>query len=243
MAIRAKENTALMATLWDAVERLIGFWARRYISEGTDRGTRLYEADDLIQASYLALVDAVDAYDPDKGELTTILRFYVQTAFAEVSGRRGSKLRPEIYAASLDAPLYDDNDTTRGDMLTNTAADFTEDIIEREAIRQDCAAIRAEIDKLPDKQRMALMLTEWDDKTLKEAAETIGVNSIERVRQLKRDAARNVRRTRAGELIAKEYKIRRVSISEFKRTGISEVEWAVFYADYQERLTRDLGDL
>ena len=231
LAIQAKDNPALMCPLWDAVRRLVVLWANKYIAEGGNAGTRLYEADDLIQAGYLALVDAVDTYDADKGELTTLLRYHVLNRFSEVSGRRGRKLRPEVYAASLDAPLSTDSDTTRADMIADTAADFTDDIIEREAIRQDCAAIIAEMQKLPDAQRQALLLTAWDGLTLKEAAQVMAVKSPDYVRQLRKKAAYRVRRTRAGELIANDYQIRRVGLSEFQRTGISEVEWAVFRAE------------
>ena len=235
LAVQAKDNPARMAALWDAVGRLIALWAYKYMTEGGNAGTRLYEADDLIQAGYVALVDAVDAYDPDKGELTTILRYHVLNRFSEVSGTRGTKRRPEVYAASLDMPLFDGSDTTRADLLTDTTADFADDIIDREAIRQDCAAIRAEIDKLPDAERQALMLTAWDGLTLKEAAQVMAVKSPDWVRQLRMKAAQRVRRTRAGALIAKDYDIRRVSLSEFQRTGISEVEWAVFRAEEKER--------
>lgn len=225
LAVQAKNDPAAMLPLWDAVRRLIATWAFRYTQHAPEQGTRLYDLDDLLQAGYLALVDAVSGYDPKPGAaFTSYLHFHIRNHFADVAGRRGAKRRPEVYAASLDEPLNDADGDTRADLIPNPAAEFADGVTEREAIRQDCAALMGEIEKLPDNQREAIMLTGWDGLTLDAAACVMGVTR-ERVRQTAATASRKVRNTPTGRRIYIErYPIRRVGLATYKVTFTSEVE-------------------
>ena len=101
--------------------------------------------------------------------------------FADVIGTRGGKggkKRPEFQAVSLDEPLMgDDGDAvTRADLLEDAGANFEQGFIESEAVKQDFLKILEEIQKLPDIQKRALMLTEFDRLTYKETGEMLGID-------------------------------------------------------------------
>lgn len=236
LAVQAKDDPTLMLPLWEAVERLIGMWAYKYTRRGQEQGSRLFDIDDLKQAGYIALVDAVAGYEPrpDAG-FATYLCFHVRHHFAEVAGIRGTKRRPEIGCFSLDAPLREDTETTRVEMLADPAADFADDVIDREASCQDCAALLVEVDRLPDEQRQALMLTSWDGLTYIDAAGVMGTDA-EQVRQQKRNAVSAVRYSKIGRLIARErYAVHRVGLRRFKTSFVSEVEKHVEWLDALEK--------
>jgi len=239
LAVLAKDDYSFRLPLWDAVQRLVCSWANKYIYRAhilCDLGTRLYDVDDLVQSGYLALHDAIASHDPERGEFIPYFYFYVRSRFAEVSGRRGTKRRPEVYASSLNEPISCDAKTTHIDTLADPAADFADNLIERESLCQDYAAIMIEVDKLPDNQRRALLLTGKDGFTFNAAAEVMGV-SRESLRQTERKAARTIRRTKIARQIYRErFLLRRVGLTEFKYTHTSEVEKHVLWLEQWEHI-------
>lgn len=236
LAVQAKDDPALMLPLWESVERLVRSWAYQYTNRNYGNDTRSWETDDLIQAGYLALVDAVEKYDPDsEAKFTTYLHFHIRNHFARVLGIRTEKQRKlremEAGALRLDAPLKDDTDTTRADLLADPNGDFAGMMIEQEALRCDITALMAEIDKLPDNERLALLLTEWKGHATKAAAAVMGL-SQEEVHSEKKKAIRKVRYSKAGRLIAQErYHTRHVTLTSFKTTWTSEVEAHILWLE------------
>lgn len=123
LAIRAKDNPALMADLWDAVQGNLAVWVRRRMISRFGQGTRLFDADDLVQSGYLALVDTVADYDPDRGSFWAILHFHVLRQFYEVTGGGSHKdKRPHLFASSLDDMLTVDGDELEFNMPDPRAA-------------------------------------------------------------------------------------------------------------------------
>lgn len=233
LACKAKDNPAYMAPLWNAVRRLIGLWASKYAQHIALNGNSEFDVDDLIQSGYLALVEAVDGYDPENeagAEFTTYLRFAVRRQFAKVTGHYTTKKRPEQDAVSIDAPLPGQEGLTLLGTLPDPAAEFEEKVIQREAARQDCAALMVEIEKLPEEQRRALMLTSWDDLTVKAAAEVMGVPPSQ-VRRDSQKAAHTVRNTKTGRRMEKDYCAHFVSLKRYKTTLTSEVEEYILWMD------------
>lgn len=229
LAVEARSDQTQLESLWIAVERLIGMWANKYHQNGE---TRLYDTDDLIQAGYLALHDTLYTFDPDKGEFTTYLHFHVRRRFNEVAGRHGTKIRPELDAVSLNTPLNEGEDISLVDTLADNAAEFADDVIERESQGQDCAALMAEVDKLPEEQRRALLLTSWDGLTVRDAAEAMEIPP-EQVRVCRNKAAAWVRHTRTGRIMGWDYYYH-VGLSRFKTTHTSAVEEIVLRAEWME---------
>ncbi len=148
-----------------------------------------------------------------------------------IGGYRSSKKRPEFYATSLDKPLASDSDLCGADLLVDPSAEYAEKVINREAARQDYAAVIADIDKLPEDQRQALLLTSWSGLTLKATAKAMGI-SIERVQQLRQKASYKIRQTEIGRRIKEESRsVRRDGLSAFKNTFTSEVEKHILWLE------------
>lgn len=233
LACKAKDNPAYMAPLWDAVRRLIGLWASKYAQHIALNGNSEFDVDDLIQSGYLALVEAVDGYDPENeagAEFTTYLRFAVRRQFAKVTGHYTTKKRPEQDAVSIDEPLPGQEDLTLLGTLPDPAADFEEKVIQREAARQDCAALMVEIEKLPEDQRQALMLTSWEDLTIGAAAEVMGTQP-KQVSKAKQKAVNALRRSETGRRMEKDYCAHFVSLKRYKTTLTSEVEEYILWME------------
>lgn len=227
LALQVRAGNEQIEALWTAVYRLIAYWAYRY---RPSQGTRLYETDDLIQAGFLGVCDALETYSPEFGSFNTHLYYKVRTRFAEVIGTRGNKKRPEIDAVSLDEIIYENSETTRADMIEDPAANFADDLVDQICDAQDTTAIFLEIMKLPDLQRKALLLTAWHGLTYSDAADQLGV-SAQKVWMQRYKATAVIRKTKIGYKIHAQRYQRHVSLGEYQRTRISSVEWALMMAE------------
>lgn len=145
---------------------LIVFVAKKYLSY-CDRAS---DFDDLMQAGYLGLMAAKATYQPDKGAWSTWAVFHMQKEMRAAIGLRGSKIRPERIALSLDAPITEDGCT----LLDTLQAD---DVDLQEGIDRDqlCKIVRRQVAALPKElQRMAVELIDLGGLTYKGAAEAAG---------------------------------------------------------------------
>jgi len=185
-----------MAALWDGVERFVRWEAnRRYTLTGTIGGA---DIDDLCQCGYLALVDAVGRYDPQKanGSFLGLLSFRLRTAFSEAQGIRGHR-DPLNRAASLDEPLsdclHDDSEQTRADFIEDPAAAdaFTaaEDRIFKDQLSK---AIFRALDALPAERRQVVKDRFYRKLTLAEIARERGVTA-NAIREAEGTALRQMR--------------------------------------------------
>ena len=114
--------------------------------------------EDLEQAGFIAMLRAVDSYDPSRG--TKFSTHLFQRLRAELSAATGysSKatwLDPLQNAVSLDAPLEDNEDATLADFIPDPAAAAA---VENADIRIGVAAILAE---LPEDQQQAVRGKYW----------------------------------------------------------------------------------
>jgi len=248
LATQAKDDPSIMPLLWDGVRRLVALWANKYIQYAPKQGNRLYDVDDLIQSGYLALVDAVAGYDSEVGAFTTYLNFHIRRHFAKVSGRYGTKRRPELDAASLDIPFGEDNDTTRADLLADPAVEFVDDVIEKDALHRDFAAVMLEINKLPEELCRAFMLVYWHSYSPQKAAEVMGITP-QKARRYRDRAVHKIRNSATGRRIREDrYPFRHVTLTSFKNTRTSSVEWAILrmeergWFDFKETETEDATD-
>lgn len=155
-AIQSGE-TERMAELWAGVENLVKWKANRILnalSAPVD-----VEFDDLCNAGYIALTKAVPTYKADSGAFSTWFMFYLQRAFAEVTGyRKGKQKRDPLHTAlSLDAPLQDADGLTLADSLaadtdmeTEVIASMQQSELRREleSILQQIGGIGAQVMRL-----------------------------------------------------------------------------------------------
>ena len=109
--------------LWEQVERFVAQQARRrHLLSGGAGGV---EAENLYQSGYIALVAAVDSYDPAAGRaFIGWLALALKTAFAEAGGCRSIKQArdPLRHAGSLDVPVSEDDNTMIGDLIADPGA-------------------------------------------------------------------------------------------------------------------------
>ena len=200
--------------------------------------TRLFDTDDLIQAGYLAVVDAVAGYDPTAGMVfTSYLVYHLRRRFAEVSGRRGAKQQPEVSALSMETTINADGDLTIGDTLADPAAHWAyDDMIERESTRRDCAALLAELDNLGEDLQQAVKLHYCQGMTLQAAGTALGIGT-KAARQRCSKAIRRLRHTSTARRLWHDNETRHVSLSRFQTTHTSEQEaYMLRWEEWDERI-------
>ena len=187
-AIRNGERGKL-AELYKRNSGLLFRLAGRY--RGIDNAVGL---EDLMQAGFLGLVDAVGAWEPDRGAWSNIATLCAKKAMREAVGLRGSRPRAHMGAVSLDEPLLGkdgEEGDTRGDHLADESLPDMDERLLREDVVQ---AIRAAIDALPDEQqRGAFRMHRLKGITRKETAAAMGI-SESRVYLLCEKAERGLRR-------------------------------------------------
>ena len=186
----------LLPELWEQVRRFVAkMAARRFILSNGYGGV---EIDDLIQAGFLAVCEAVERFEPDgEYKFLTYLDRPLRRAFSEAGGYRSRKQYhdPLHSCASLDTPLGDDPDgDTLGDLQADPV-DVFEDADRRIWLEQLRDALESALDDLTPVQRETLRRRFYDGLTLKEIGEADGV-SLDRVRQREKEALHVLRRRR-----------------------------------------------
>ena len=121
--IRSGEREHI-ATLWQQNAGIIHNKAHslhtRYYTRCVSCGVCL---EDIIQVCFFALYDAIQAYDPGSGyKFTSYMNYPLQNHFKALVGLRTAKHDPLNQCGSLDTPMGEDNDTTRGTWLQTRTA-------------------------------------------------------------------------------------------------------------------------
>lgn len=233
--IQAGERERL-PELWDRVERFAAQQARR-TAQAAGPGA---DWEDLYQCGYLALAEAVEDYNRDRGSFLTWFGFFLQTAFAEETGYRTQRQRrdPLRGAISLDDPVPGTDDL----LLSDTVADSEDRIADTEdAIWWDelHTAMLEALGSLPPDCRDILRRRFYQLQTLARAAQETG-RTQNRVRQIEAIAIRQLRHPRIarnlqpfaypdGDIYAAG--LRGTGLSVFRRSGESSVERAVFWME------------
>ena len=114
--------------LWEAVGRFVELKAR---DRARVPGCRA-QADDLIQAGFLAVLDTAARYEPGEGKnFLHALAFSLRKAFAAEEGTRSTRRDALQYADSTEAAAYQD------DLEGPTVGELLPDVTERGAIDAD----------------------------------------------------------------------------------------------------------
>lgn len=240
--IQAGEK-ALFADLWKQTENLFrsfcGHWWGLYSERFTERGVVF---EDLMQVSFFALVDAVEAYDAEKGfKFTSYLHYPIQNRFNEVLGFRNNKRDALNGSASLDAPLdgEDPDGATLGDTIKDPGA--VEDlnaVDDRAGIEQLRGALKYAERKCSRNQLRVFRLFHYSKIDARRAAAICGV-SVGGYYDLLHRAHRAMRRDerlqqlRAEWIGARSY--RNTGLTAFRQKGASSVELLVENMERKER--------
>lgn len=220
--------------LWNQVERFVQKQAyRRNALMGGFGGTT---SEDLYQSGYIALVAAVDTYDPDRGmAFIGWLDMALKSVFAEVGGYRSRRQAsdPIHSAGSLDSPLSNDmEDVSIADTISDPTAtqefENVEAYIWSEQLREP---IERMLNRLPPQQKEVIVARFYREHTRAEVAERIGV-TIDSVRKLEDKAMRVLRKPENNRELLRFVErhtpyYHHVGVSRFHATNTSAVEWAV----------------
>lgn len=165
VSIRSDTNDrpARLLELWGQTRRIalkqVPRWAS-YHSNGVD-------AEDLEQSSFIALMQAVDTYDPTAGcAFSTWYQNFILKEFTIATGRRTEKQQSDLLnaAVSLDTPIADagDGNLSLGDTVLDEQAEaaFTEaeDRVDNARLR---TVLMDAVNQLPSEQRTAVVTKYW----------------------------------------------------------------------------------
>lgn len=170
-------ETEWVEKLWQQVRRFIGIKAAHVLP--ALKGS-VVDKDDLKQAGFFAVLNAVNYYDPSTGiSFLTYLSNTLKTAFAEASGYRTSRQQydPLHRATSLDAPRENgdgENSGTLGDMVADPV-DRLQDVEDRLYQEQLHASLKEALGTLEDNQAEVLRLRFYDDLTRAGTSEALGL--------------------------------------------------------------------
>ena len=235
----------LMGQLWDQVAGLIKWKAKRIMTVLEGCPGRGVEFEDLYQSGYLAMVAAVDTYDPAAGgAFSTWLMYHLKNAFAEATGYRTQKSRKEPLNnyLSLDTPLTDDADS---DDLMDVIADpsgqnemlSVEETLYQKQLHDSLESVLASISP---QYSEVLRLKHYQGLTYTEVGENLGV-SYERVRQIENRAIRELHKPKFADKLLPFYDFDfygGTSLSTFRYSGMSVQER--YISIQEERREREL---
>ena len=156
IAAAVKGGQADVLTLWAAVRRFAYRQGNRWhLALGSLAGM---EPEDFQQAAFLALLDALEGWEPGAGAFLTWYGLQLKAAFAAATGRRTSKRDPLQSCASLETPIAEGDALTLGDVLPDPAAEQAiADIAERDRRQRLRRALYLALQTLPEAQRRAVV--------------------------------------------------------------------------------------
>ena len=175
-AVQAGEADRL--ELWEAVRRFAHDRAYRWCRAMDGRAGMVLE--DYTQVAFLALLDALEGWDPAAGAFLTWYGLKLKGAFTEAVGMRTQrdKRDPIHHALSLDAPLTDSEsgeDFTLADVIEDPyAAAGVEAVAELDYQRRRTQALATALDGLTEDQRRAVVLRHCNGLTLDQTAARMG---------------------------------------------------------------------
>lgn len=172
----------LIYPLWELLKPLTMRFLTRYINISKSKGERLFDKDDLLQESYIALLRALDYWDPQKGAFSAVYLWMIQSGTQAV---RGSKGKDIIFKAlSLDMPINNsesDSIITLGDTVEdNTASECFEEAEQRAYIKELRAAFEEINKQLNSEQIAAIRAKYYKDNSMVQGMSMDQIRAAER---------------------------------------------------------------
>lgn len=178
IAAAVQSGQADRMELWEAVRRFAYDRAYRWCRAMEGRGGMMLE--DYIQVAFLALLDALESWDPAAGAFLTWYSLKLKGAFTEAVGMRTQrdKRDPIHHALSLDAPLTNNEsgeDLTLADVIEDPyAAAEVEAVAELDYQQRRKQALATALDGLTEDQRRTVVLRHCHGLTLDQTAARMG---------------------------------------------------------------------
>ena len=179
-AVQAGEADIL--ELWDAVRYFAKKQAGRWLRAWDGRGGVVL--DDLLQVSFLAILDALGSWKSDGGTFIGLYAMKLKTAFATVYGQRTERERrdPLQYAISLETPLEDSNEElTVADTVPDPAAELAfDEVSEADMAYRLHDALENALATLPQEQADALRTKYYEERPADAKACQKGLRALRR---------------------------------------------------------------
>lgn len=211
-----QDNKELIPILWERVKHLCFMICGRYFAKYTERFAACgVELCDLRQECYMAFLQAVRAYQEDKGlQFTSYLDYPIRNTAAELLGIHNAdrvNRRPLDNAVSLDKPIEvaDNDNMTLADAISDTeSAKPFEQVLQKVADDHARAVLCEALEKLTEQERDVILLIFFEGRTAQAIAAEWGV-SAQRVGQIKQKAIHKLRKMPALKVLDEEYRAER----------------------------------
>ena len=158
--------------LWNAVKYFVKNRARLYLIRSCHYSK--VEFEDLIQVGFIAMLDAVEKYDPERGgTFIGSLSYALQTRFAEEGGHRSSKRDALMLSGSTDESIKvdDPEGDTIGDLIEDPEWEYAFCLVDyRDYVFYVRNLIYAALQSLAPRQREYIEKYYLMGMTLEEAA-------------------------------------------------------------------------
>ncbi len=245
LAIKIQEGQGdLVPILWDQVQAFVRSEAARWLRAWQSSRPTL-EFDDLYQWGYIAMCEAMETYQPDKGAMfLTWFDKYLKTAFScEVGCRTARQMREgNTPTLSLDMPLdREAGENALGDVVADPEDKYAG--AEADLYHEQLKTVVGEaLGTLPQAERDVLRLRYWEGMTLRQTGESIH-KGAERVRQMENKAMRKLRSGSTGADLREAYfgdrnYFRNTSLQAWRLHGCSSPEWELLWKEREERRQR-----
>lgn len=188
--IKAGEKE-LLPILWGQIRNLIALFATRYYMTAQQRYSAYVDNEDFIQCGYFAMIEALNAYDPEKQfRFTSYLKYRYTDCVNKMLGiRRVRSDRGRIWELPPDpASLNKEMQQGEGDELEEFVFDDSTDperIVEQ---RELSRLIAAALEDLSQKQRAVIQGVFFDEKSTAQLAEELGFTDAQQTFRVKNKA-------------------------------------------------------
>lgn len=242
--IQQGDNDELLPLLWDKTSKLIFQKIGRYWELFGETFRRFgYELADIRQEGYNALLYAVKQYDINKPyQFTTYLNYAIKNTLRGLLRGKADTLN-QSGTVSLDQPVSSEDDSSEfclSDIVSDerAAQEYTR-IDELDKFK----ALHDAVDSLPDRERNVIHFRYFDELTLKQSGEKLGI-SLDGVRRIEANALRLLRTGKIGDMLREIYGdeyspryfvgySRHKGLAAFRTSGSSEVEDYVLHRLYK----------
>lgn len=177
IAAAVQDRQADVLELWAAVRRFAYRQGNRwYLALGNRAGM---EPEDFEQVAFLALLDALEGWEPGEWSFLTVYGTTLKAAFAAATGQRTQrdKRDPLQTCVSLDVSVAESEGDalTLADVLQDPEAETAfEDVDERDRRQRLQHALHQALQTLPETQRRAVVLRYFCGCTVEGTAARMG---------------------------------------------------------------------
>ena len=248
LAVQIKQGRSdLYVELWSQVHDFITYMALLRVCS-VERPSEI-DADDLIQSGYLALVDAVRAFDTERGAFTTVLGYHLKRAFNEACGTRTERAaRDPIHrASSLDVPANTDDPDGESWVDLIPASECVEEIAVDNAYRERLREAEERLlSRLPEQSADIIRAKYLTGEPVEITAErhSTSVKNLSKLRSQYMTRLRSLARSTPEGAALQRYIedstdfYKGVGLMTFRETGISPIERKILDREQMEKAYR-----